>query len=165
MALFGFIYDKFPTIYNIVSRETIYPKFSYETMEDKRTEKRKIGDIGEQIACEWLENRGFKVSERNYLKSWGEIDIVSRRANILHFIEVKTVSRENLEFFSHETSSYRPEDNIHPAKLKRLSRVIQGYLLERGIGDEVEWQFDAMSVYLDQKNKKAKVEFLENLIL
>jgi len=134
-------------------------------MDDKRTEKRKIGDIGEQIACEWLENKGFTIIERNYLRSWGEIDVVAEKSKTIHFIEVKTVTRENLGDISRENDSYRPEDNIHPAKLQRLSRTVQSYLLDRGVDEEKEWQFDAITVYLDQKNKKAKVEFLGDLIL
>ena len=34
---------------------------------DNRTEKRKLGDIGENVACDFLEGRGFEILERNYL--------------------------------------------------------------------------------------------------
>lgn len=33
--------------------------------EDGRTEKRKVGDLGEKIACEWLEEREFSIILRN----------------------------------------------------------------------------------------------------
>lgn len=135
-----------------------------EKPKDKRTEKRKVGDIGEQIACDWLIGKNFKILERNYLKSWGEIDIVAKKSGIIRFIEVKSVTRENLSAISSANDLYRPEDNIHPAKLKRLSRVIQTFLLEKGINDE-EWQFDAITVYLDIVRHKAKVSFLEDLII
>jgi len=45
-----------------------------------RTEKRKLGDIGENIACDFLKSRGFEIIERNYLRKWGEIDIVTRKS-------------------------------------------------------------------------------------
>ena len=121
----------------------------------------KIGRLGEDIACEYLENKGFLVIERNYRKKFGEIDIIAQKANILHFIEVKSVTRENLENISRVTDNYRPEDNIHPWKLKRLSRTVQSYLTENNIGEEGDWQFGAITVYLDQKNKKAKVDLPE----
>lgn len=157
---------------------------------DNRTEKRKIGDIGENIACRFLMKRGFEVVERNYNKKWGEIDIITRKGRKLHFVEVKSVTCENLEYkmrnVTHETDSYKPEDNLHPWKLKRLSRVIQTYLLgykgNRGVSylsarsqakedetgssaGEVDWQFDVAVVYLDIKNMQAKVNYMEDIII
>jgi Holliday junction resolvase-like predicted endonuclease len=64
-----------------------------------KTAKRQTGDIGEEVACKYLENKGFSVMERNYLRKWGEIDIIAQKdingAKRLYFIEVKTVSRES----------------------------------------------------------------------
>jgi Holliday junction resolvase-like predicted endonuclease len=159
-----------------------------ETKEDKRTEKRKIGDIGENIACKFLMKRGFEIVEKNYLKKWGEIDIIARKGDKLHFVEVKSVTRESLKYVSpacpaRETDSYRPEDNLHPWKLKRLSRVIQTYLLgyrgnksvslQKGgqayetmsKSGETDWQFDVAVVYLDLKSMTARVNYMEDIIL
>src|SRR3990167_1934458 len=118
--------------------------------------KRKIGDIGEQIVAVYLETKGFRVLERNYLRKWGEIDIVAEKGQLLIFIEVKSVSR---------ATGLRPEENMHPAKLKRLHRVIQTYLLDRKVPDSREWRVDVACVYLDFSTRKAKVEMLENVIL
>ena len=144
-----------------------------EEKTDKRTEKRKIGDIGENIACRFLVKRGFEIVEQNYSKKWGEIDIISRKGQKLHFIEVKTVTRDSLKYVSPETDNYRPEDNLHPWKLKRLSRVIQTYLLgyrpadakSFGGAKETDWQFDVVVVYLDLKSLEAKINYLEDIIL
>lgn len=136
---------------------------------DNRTEKRKIGDLGENIACRFLMKRGFEIIEQNYNKKWGEIDIIANKNTKIHFIEVKSVTRENIKFVSPETDNYRPEDNLHPWKLKRLSRVIQTYLLDyKGnykVTYETEWQFDVIIVYLNIKNREAKINYLENIIL
>ncbi len=133
-------------------------------MADNRTEKRKIGDLGEEVACEWLENKAFSIILRNYSKKWGEIDIIAKKLKKIHFIEVKTVTRENLEDISSENDLFRPEDNVHPWKLKRISRTVQSYILENEMGEE-EWQFDVMTVYLSLSKKEAKVEFMGDLIL
>jgi len=127
-----------------------------------QTEKQKVGEIGESIACRFLVERDLKIVQRNYWKKWGEVDIIAREKNTIHFIEVKTISHL-LE--KNEIDNYRPEDNIHPWKLKRLSRTIQTYLLEKNISDDAEWQFDVIAVFLDQKTKTAKVRFLEDVIL
>ena len=129
----------------------------------KRTEKRRIGDIGEGIACKYLEKRGYRVLERNYLKPWGEIDIVAEKGNLLTFIEVKSVSRESSATVSRE--NLRPEDNMHPAKLKRLHRAIQTYLLDHKVPESKPWQIDLACVYLDFSTRRAKVEMIENVIL
>ncbi len=136
---------------------------------DNRTEKRKIGDIGENIVCKFLIKHGFEIVEQNYSKKWGEIDIIARKSEKLHFIEVKSVTRDSLKYVSPETDSYRPEDNLHPWKLKRLSRVIQTYLLgykvNRGVTHETDWQFDVVVVYLDIKGMEAKINHMENIII
>lgn len=122
------------------------------------------------MVCKYLENRGYTIVERNYLKPWGEIDIVAKKANSLYFIEVKTVSRENskerpLKDGSRVTGEYRPEDNVHPAKIKRLHRAIQTYMLDRNISEDTQWQLDVACVYLDFLTRKAQVRVLENIIL
>ena len=127
-----------------------------------KTEKRAIGDIGEGVACKYLEKKGFKVLERNYWKPWGEIDIVAEREGKLVFVEVKSVSRITSGGLSRET--LRPEENMHPAKLKRLHRAVQTYLLERRVPEAREWQIDLACVYIDFASRKARVEVLENIV-
>lgn len=127
------------------------------------TKKRKIGDIGEEITIKYLEKRGYRIIERNYWKPWGEIDIIAERPGFLSFIEVKSVSREGNSAISRE--SIRPEENLHPAKLKRLHRAIQTYLLQHQIPESRQWQIDLACVYLDFSTKKAHVELMENIVL
>jgi len=135
-----------------------------------KTDKQKVGETGENVACRFLMKHGFEIVERNYWKKWGEIDIIAKSFDkaqdreIVRFIEVKTVSCKTLVDVTRGTDTYRPEDNIHPWKLKRLSRTIQTYLLEKG-NDDIEWQFDVMAIYLDMSNKKAKVNFLEDIVI
>lgn len=129
-----------------------------------KTYKQIIGKLGEDTACKFLVKRGFSIIERNYLKKWGEIDIVAQNNEKLHFVEVKTVSRENVRDISHETlNGYRPEDNVHPQKLKRLGRTIQSYLLEHN--SESEWQFDVIAVFLDSVRREARCNYIEDIVL
>ncbi len=129
-----------------------------------------VGVKGEDIACKYLEKHGYKILCRNYLKKWGEIDIVAKKGSKVHFIEVKTVSREiNLSYTDDVTretkEEYRPEDNMHPWKLKRLSRVIQSYLMETYPEDEPDWQLDLAIVLLDMKKKVARVSIVSDIVL
>ena len=130
------------------------------------SESQKIGEIGENIAVKFLVKHGFSILDRNYTKKWGEIDIVAEKSKKLYFIEVKSVARETLGNVTYETNdAYRPEDNMHPWKLKRLSRTIQTYLLSKKIHDDKEWQVDLLVVFLDLKNKKARVKVVKDIIL
>ena len=127
--------------------------------------RRLIGELGEGIACRFLVKQGHKVIDRNYRKKWGEIDIISEKDNIIHFIEVKSVSRETLPTnVNNETEGYRPEDHVHPWKLKRIYRTIQTYLLDKKVSGETEWQIDIIAVFLDTKTRKAKVRVTKNII-
>jgi len=145
------------------------------------SEKRKIGDIGEAVAVRFLEENGFRILTQNYLKKWGEIDIVAtsrgnlepKNKTILHFIEVKTVqktlggevSREPIQRSgSRETIYYNPAENVHPKKLERLCRTVETYLTEKRISHETDWQIDVVIVLLDLNSKKAKVDLLDNIV-
>lgn len=144
-----------------------------ESKEFKRTRewRRSVGRLGEDLACKYLKSKGFEVIDRNYLKKWGEIDIVTRKKGVWHFIEVKSVSRENnatlgvkgQKNVTQETYDFRAEENLHPWKLKRLERVIQSYLIEKGL-DEVDWQIDAVIVELAVSFRKARVRYIENVL-
>lgn len=132
----------------------------------------KIGELGENVACKYLESKGFAILERNYTKKWGEIDIIAKKGYKLYFIEVKSTSvsfvspetKENNLLFNNDSFNKRPEDNMHPWKLKRLAKTVQTYLIQKRIGN-TPWQFDLLVVYLDLNQRKAKIKKIENLII
>lgn len=151
-----------------------------------KTYKRKIGDYGEGLACKFLRKKGLKIKNRNYLKKWGEIDIVaikkkrflSRQIEKLHFVEVKTVSCETKKGTKEEIiKNYLVSDNVHNWKLQRLKRVFQTYLRDENISDEIDWQFDIIIVFLNIKDKNVKdipnqyvsrdyhIKYMENIII
>ena len=123
----------------------------------------KTGELGEEIAYKYLLGKGFLILERNYTKKWGEIDIIAEKGDIIYFIEVKSVSCETLPDLN-DPNRKRPEENMHPWKMKRLSRTIETYLIQNRAGNR-PWQFDVALVFIDIKNRKARVKILENIIL
>ncbi len=122
----------------------------------------KIGQLGEELACMFLVKHDFSILERNYTKKWGEIDIIAQKGEKRYFIEVKSKSVSSLDFVTHETG--RPEDNMHPWKMKRLRRVVETYLISKRLG-YTEWQFDLLVVYLDLEKRVSRVKVIENIIL
>ena len=137
--------------------------FQMKLSPDNRTAKRKLGDIGENIACDYLRGLGFEILERNYLRKWGEIDIVAKKLGIIRFIEVKSVTGNVRRGVPHVTPYIRPEENLHAGKLRRLARAIQTYLAERKI--VADFQLDLVAVYIDKNTMKARVEMIENVII
>ena len=118
----------------------------------------KIGRIGENVFCKHLENKGFKIIERNYRQKWGEIDVIGKKDGILHFFEVKSA-----EAFSRE-NDIRPEENITPHKKHQLRKIIQTYLFDKKISEEQEFQIDAGIVLIDFSSKKAKIKIIEDIL-
>ena len=60
-----------------------------------RTTTRDIGDVGEQAAADWLTADGHEIIARNWRTRYCEIDIVSRKDDILYFTEVKYRKNDN----------------------------------------------------------------------
>ncbi len=129
-----------------------------------KTERRKVGDFGESIALKFLMKRGFAFKERNYLRPWGEIDLIVQKGNEHHFIEVKSaVIHETGEIgVFHET--IRPEENIHPAKMQRMQKAIHTYCAEHRIDNDKIF-IDAVIVRISADHKKAKVILIDNIVL
>jgi len=123
----------------------------------------KIGKLGEDLICKYLEDKGFLIEERNYLKKWGEIDVISSKSGKTHFIEVKSVSCKNLDL---SYTEYNPLEKVDERKQRRLSRVIESYLLEHEIlDDDNEWQVDIATVFIDPIEHAVKIKILRDVVL
>ncbi len=53
-------------------------------------DKKRIGQLGEELAAEALKNKGYYIITRNYTCPYGEVDIIAVRERVLAFVEVKT---------------------------------------------------------------------------
>ena len=59
-------------------------------------QRQMVGKLGEDLAVEELERRGYAVLARRYRTRHGEIDVVARDGQTVVFVEVKT--KETDEF-------------------------------------------------------------------
>ena len=77
----------------------------------------------------------------------------------------KTVSYETKQDLISSVSrgTWRPEDNVHAHKLKKLSRAIESWLMEYKY--EGEWQIDVIAVKIVPRGKYATVKYIPNVIL
>jgi putative endonuclease len=96
----------------------------------------KLGELGEQMACDFLETRGHQILDRNWRGGHLEIDIVSEAPDGLHFVEVKARKAP-------VTTSI--DDQVNSIKQKRISAAALKYLNNKNLeGREVF--FDVVSV-------------------
>lgn len=124
-------------------------------------DRKKLGQFGEDIICDYLRKKGYKILDRNYIKIWndklkGEIDIITKKDGIVCFIEVKTVVAGNEDFL--------PEDKVNYKKQKKLIKLAQTWLLEKKISLDSFWQIDVASVSIDKGSKKARIRYFQNAV-
>lgn len=124
----------------------------------------KTGEIGERATLNHLIRKGFRHIESNFKAKTGEIDLILENEDRIHFVEVKTISREisNRSQESVSYGTYRPEDNVHRSKLRKIFNTIQVWLLLNKY--KGEWQLDVAAVQIDQINKKASIHLVYNII-
>ena len=121
--------------------------------------KTKFGDIGERAAAKYLQDKGYKILEFNFQndqgRRLGEIDIIAKEKEEFVFVEVK--SREMKKY-----GATLPEENITRAKLHKLDKIAWAYLRSHHL-ESASYRFDAISVWLDLANKKARIKHISHL--
>ena len=125
-----------------------------------RTARAEVGRLGEDIACKYLESKGYRVIDRNYRRPWGEIDIIAEKGGTVRFVEVKTakgfgqdISREN---------NYRPEELANATKLRKVARTAALYMESKG--DDREYQIDVVGITLDPIKRTANCRLFEQAL-
>lgn len=128
-----------------------------------------IGVLGEDIACDYLEKKGYKVIERNFRLGYTEIDIIAlcnsknhtedsfenftKHDSILVFIEVK--ARKSNAFGS-------PLESVVPWKLAHLVKTAYLYKsLHPNLPEDL--RIDAIGIVLKENETVDKIEHLENI--
>ena len=99
----------------------------------------RIGQAGEQMACDFLETQGHQILDRNWRTGHLELDIISEAADGVHFVEVKARTAP-------VTTTVM--DQVNVVKQKRISAAAGQYLNKKHLeGKEVF--FDVVSVLFD----------------
>lgn len=123
-------------------------------------QKKLIGNLGEDIACQFLIMNNYAILEKNYTnkqgKRLGEVDIIAQSKNGIHFIEVKTRTDKKTAIF--------PEEAINKNKLLKIRKISQHFIKNRNLWD-INYQFDAISIIIKNDTKIASVKHLKNIFL
>jgi putative endonuclease len=107
-----------------------------------------FGELGEEIAADYLRQKGYRILTRNYRFGRVEIDIVAQYREEIIFVEVKTRSSDQMAF---------PEQAVGTAKQKNIRLAAESYLEEQNPG--MPHRFDIIAVV---KGEKFEIEHFED---
>lgn len=99
------------------------------------TDTIKTGNAGENMAADFLQNKGFEIVARNYRYKHSEIDLIVKQEALLVFVEVKTRS---------STSFGEPEDFVDAKKASKIFEGADQYIHETNWIGNI--RFDIISV-------------------
>lgn len=115
--------------------------------------RKDTGNIGEDIVAKYLEEKGYKIIERNFRCKLGEIDIIAQDKEEIVFIEVKT--RKILSYGN-------PADSVNQPKQKHIYKASEYYLLINNKLDDFT-RIDVIEVYLN--NAGYKINHIKKAII
>jgi putative endonuclease len=117
-------------------------------------ERRRLGQLGEQLAADRLARQGYEIVERNYRCPAGEIDIVARLAGRWVFVEVRT--RRGNRFGT-------PEESVTARKRAHLIASAEHYLQDHDAA-EADWRIDAVAIVLTPRGSIERMDVIENAV-
>ena len=83
---------------------------------------RKRGAEAEELACAYLEAKGWRILERNYFFERSEVDIVAYDDTAIVFVEVKMRSST---WFGY------PEEFVNDVKIQHVQKAAEAWMYER----------------------------------
>ncbi len=159
-SIISFIFNDYATFCDFYL-STYRTSVSHETNYIFMAEHNEIGKIGENITTEFLMKQGFSIVERNYRIRQGELDIVARKDDVLHFVEVKSIKVRDCSHITDLTIS--PEDNLTLHKWSKLLVAVESYLRSQNVPHETKYQIDLACVYIDTEKREGRVKLLLNI--
>ena len=118
-------------------------------------QKQAIGKFGEDAACEYLEKNDYKILDRNFNCSQGEIDIIAYdyKNKEVVFIEVKTRTSFNYGF---------PSEAVNMMKRRHILNSAKYYLYCKSLEDCFV-RIDVIEIVIDVEHSKYKLNHLRNV--
>lgn len=99
-----------------------------------------LGKNGENLAENYLRQKGYQVLERNWIYNKQEIDIIASIDEFIVFVEVKTRSTEIWG---------NPEEAVSDTKIKRIVNAADFYIKEHDI--EKFARFDIIGIITNKQ--------------
>jgi putative endonuclease len=113
-------------------------------------ERVRLGEIGENLACQELERRGYSVVARRYRRRGGEIDIIALDGATLVFVEVKARAGRDYGLAA---------ESVTAIKRRRLTAVALDYVVRHHVHN-CPCRFDVVAIQLTDEG--AEIELFQN---
>lgn len=104
-----------------------------------------LGKYGEQLAKEFLLEKGYEILDENWVHEKAEIDLIAYLNQMMIFVEVKTRS---------STGFGLPEDFVSAAKHRLMSEAADAYI--ELMNHEGDARFDIISILFNNNNYTIK---------
>lgn len=117
------------------------------------TYRQTLGAWGEQTAAKFLTARGFEILEHNFRARPDEIDLIAKRGDKIHFVEVKTRTAHSVQNFD------TPQTSVTARKRQSLIRAAYAYLAHHQPQNNAEWQIDVIAITAFPHNQP-RIEYL-----
>jgi putative endonuclease len=122
-------------------------------MSTSKSDNKKTGDRGENIASQFLEDNGYRIVQRNFRYStFGELDIIAKKDGVLVFVEVKTYRTEEFG---------EPLLLVNRKKQEKIRKLAQIYMLQKKI-DDIDCRFDVIGIKSAKTGADNSVTHIEN---
>ena len=102
---------------------------------------RQRGKMGEDIAVNYLKNKGYTIITTGFRSRFGEIDIIAKNKEYLTFTEVKLRKNNN---FAHARE--------HVGKVKQRKIIATANIWLAGHKNEQQPRFDVIEIYTDPQD-------------
>lgn len=112
--------------------------------------KQIFGKRGEELAERFLKNKGYKIVERNYRCSNGEVDLIALDRKVIVFVEVKTRA-------AHGYGS--PLEAVAFYKQRKMIQAAQYFLHEKKLHQR-DARFDVVGI--SWAGAEPQVEHIQN---
>ena len=99
--------------------------------------RRRTGARYEELAAEYLEEKGYVILERNFRCRSGEIDLIARIQDQIVFVEVK---------YRRSGACGSPGEAVDVRKQHTICRVADYYRMVHGIPETQSCRFDVAAV-------------------
>lgn len=116
-----------------------------------------LGVMGENMACRYLEDKGYVVHSKNFISRFGEIDIIAEHDGYLCFIEVKTRGAKHIAKGREYITIYKQQKITKTAEYFMVRHP--AFLEKRGL----QPRFDCIEIYVDSSDKPTEINHLENI--
>ena len=113
-----------------------------------------IGRWGEEVAAQFLQEKGYEILQRNVYTPYGELDIVARCGATIVFVEVKTRTSSSFGL---------PEISVSQRKIRHLLDSAQAFM-QVYTGPEEKWRIDVIAIEGRPGGLDPHIEVFENAV-